>query len=115
VFLAFQGGGARGISHVGGLAAINALDLTIDAVVSMTGSTGSTSAGIEDTTMLLVRMKSGLLVEVAESFNTPHAHTGLEIHGTQGSIVAEDVLLQLGAGSVLSKWTAGAKPCRWNR
>jgi 1,5-anhydro-D-fructose reductase (1,5-anhydro-D-mannitol-forming) len=72
----------------------------IDAVVSMTGSTGSTSPGIEDTTMLLVRMKSGLLVEVAESFNTPHARTGLEIHGTRGSIVAEDVLLQRGAGSV---------------
>jgi NTE family protein len=32
VFLAFQGGGARGISHVGGLAAINELDLKIEGV-----------------------------------------------------------------------------------
>jgi 1,5-anhydro-D-fructose reductase (1,5-anhydro-D-mannitol-forming) len=72
----------------------------IASVVCLTGSTGSTSAGIEDTTMLVVKMKSGLLVEVVESFNTPHAHTGLEIHGTKGSLIAEDVLLQNGGGKV---------------
>ncbi|WP_186095806.1 patatin-like phospholipase family protein [Burkholderia gladioli] len=32
VFLAFQGGGARGISHVGGLAAINALGMKVEGV-----------------------------------------------------------------------------------
>jgi 1,5-anhydro-D-fructose reductase (1,5-anhydro-D-mannitol-forming) len=75
-------------------------DDEIGSVVCLTGTTGSTSAGIEDTTMLVVKMKSGLLVEVVESFNTPHAHTGLEIHGTKGSLIAEDVLLQNGGGNV---------------
>ena len=75
-------------------------DEDVSSVMCLTDSTGSTAPGIEDTVMLLVRMSSGLLVEVAESFNTPHARTSLEIHGTAGSLIAEDVLLQKGVGNV---------------
>ena len=75
-------------------------DEEISSVMCLTDSTGSTAHGIEDTAMLLVRMTNGLLVEIAESFNTPHARTSLEIHGTAGSLIAEDVLLQKGVGSV---------------
>ena len=77
-----------------------AFDDDISSVMCLTDSTGSTANGIEDTAMLLVRMTSGLLVEIAESFNTAHARTSLEIHGTAGSLIAEDVLLQKGVGSV---------------
>jgi 1,5-anhydro-D-fructose reductase (1,5-anhydro-D-mannitol-forming) len=75
-------------------------DDDLDAIACMTGSTGSTSPDVEDNAMLMVRMKSGLMVQIAESFNTPHAHTKLEIHGTQASLIAEDVLLQKGGGTV---------------
>jgi 1,5-anhydro-D-fructose reductase (1,5-anhydro-D-mannitol-forming) len=75
-------------------------DEDIDSITCVTGNSGSTSVGIEDTTMWVAKLKSGRLVEVMESFNTPHAHTSLEIHGTEASLVAKDVLLQKGQGTI---------------
>jgi 1,5-anhydro-D-fructose reductase (1,5-anhydro-D-mannitol-forming) len=69
-------------------------------VVALTGATGVAQAGLPDTAMIAARMKSGLLLQIGESFSIAHADTSLEIHGTRGSILANDVLMQRGGGTV---------------
>ncbi len=54
-------------------------------------------------------MQSGLLVQIGESFNVGHADTSLEIHGTEGSILANDVLMQRGGGTVTLRRGSGTQ------
>lgn len=61
---------------------------------------GDRGIAAEQTTQASIRMKSGLLVSTVESFSTPDARTSLEIHGQDGSLVAQDVLLQTGIGTL---------------
>ena len=75
-------------------------DEDIESVSCLTSNSGSTAEGIEDTTMWTAKLTSGRLVQVTESFNTPHARTSVEIHGTEGSLIATDVLLQPGQGVI---------------
>jgi 1,5-anhydro-D-fructose reductase (1,5-anhydro-D-mannitol-forming) len=69
-------------------------------VVAMTAATGIAQGGLADTAMIVARMQSGLLVQIGESFSIAHADTSLEIHGTDGAILARDVLMQRGGGTV---------------
>ncbi|WP_186168259.1 patatin-like phospholipase family protein [Burkholderia gladioli] len=55
VFLVFQGGGARGIAHVGGLAAVNELDLDIAGVAG-------TSAGAIMAALVAARYRADQLL-----------------------------------------------------
>ena len=57
-------------------------------------------AGVEDSCMSVWRMPSGAMVMSHESFTHPFAGTGLEIHGTGGSIVATGVMTQQPVGSI---------------
>ncbi len=57
-------------------------------------------SGIEDGAMTIMRMPSGALVQSHESFVVPFAGTGLEIHGTKGSIFARGVMTQQPIGEV---------------
>ena len=75
-------------------------DEGIDSISCLTSNSGSTAEGIEDTTMWVAKLASGRLVQVTESFNTPHARTSVEIHGAEASLIATDVLLQRGQGSI---------------
>lgn len=61
---------------------------------------GGMSTGIEDGSMTIMRMPSGALVQSHESFVVPHAGTGLEVHGTRGSIFAKGVMTQQPVGEV---------------
>lgn len=55
---------------------------------------------VEDEAMSVWRYPSGLLAYTHESFATPHAGDGLEIHGSEGSIIAESVMTQQPVGRV---------------
>ena len=55
---------------------------------------------IEDGAMTIMRMPSGALVQSHESFVVPFAGTGLEVHGTKGSIFARGVMTQCSVGDV---------------
>jgi 1,5-anhydro-D-fructose reductase (1,5-anhydro-D-mannitol-forming) len=70
-------------------------------VVGLTGSTGVAEGELADTALIAVRMRSGLLVQIGESFSIAHADTSLEIHGTEGALLASDVLMQRGGGTVM--------------
>lgn len=55
---------------------------------------------VEDEAMSIWRYPSGLLAYTHESFATPHAGDGLEIHGSDGSIIADSVMTQQPVGKV---------------
>ena len=57
-------------------------------------------AGLEDGVMAVVRFRSGLIAQLHDAFTVRHAGTGLEVHGTDGSIIARDVMTQQPIGSI---------------
>ncbi len=56
--------------------------------------------GVEDSAMSVWAMPSGAMVFSHESFTHPFAANGLEVHGTEGSIVARGVLSQEPLGEI---------------
>ena len=57
-------------------------------------------AGVEDSVMAVWSMPSGAMVMAHESFTHPFAGSGLEVHGTEGSIFARGVMTQLPVGEI---------------
>lgn len=56
--------------------------------------------GVEDSAMSVWAMPSGAMVFSHESFTHPFAASGLEVHGTEGSILARGVLSQEPKGEI---------------
>ena len=57
-------------------------------------------AGVEDSVMSVWTMPSGAMVMAHESFTHRFAGSGLEVHGTEGSIFARGVMTQLPVGEI---------------
>ncbi|KZM51800.1 Gfo/Idh/MocA family oxidoreductase [Labrenzia sp. OB1] len=57
--------------------------------------------GVEDSVMSVWSMPSGAMVESHESFTHPFAGTGIEFHGTKGSVFARNVMTQEPVGEVV--------------
>jgi 1,5-anhydro-D-fructose reductase (1,5-anhydro-D-mannitol-forming) len=76
------------------------------AVVAMSAATGL-GQGVEDSAMSVWEMPSGAMVFAHESFTHRYAGSGLEIHGTEGSIRARGVMTQRPAGEVTLVTEAG--------
>lgn len=55
---------------------------------------------VEDEAMSVWRYPSGVLAYTHESFATPHAGHGIEIHGSEGSLFGESVMSQQPVGTV---------------
>ncbi|MBX9469087.1 MAG: Gfo/Idh/MocA family oxidoreductase [Rhizobium sp.] len=70
----------------------------ISVVAQMTSS--GLGEGVEDSAMSVWTMPSGAMVMSHESFTHPFAGSGLEVHGTEGSIFARDVMTQNPIGSI---------------
>ena len=68
-------------------------------VVAMTAVAGL-GAGVEDNVMSIWAMPSGAQVMAHESFTHGFAGTGIEIHGTEGSIFARNVMTGRPVGEV---------------
>jgi len=68
-------------------------------VVAMMASSGM-GQGVEDSVMSVWTMPSGAMVMAHESFTHPFAGSGLEVHGTEGSIFATGVMTQAPVGEV---------------
>ncbi len=68
-------------------------------VVAQSGVSGM-GQGVEDSVMSAWMMPSGAMVMAHESFTHMHAGTGLEVHGTEGSVFARGVMTQLPVGEV---------------
>ncbi|WP_112311804.1 Gfo/Idh/MocA family protein [Pseudogemmobacter bohemicus] len=70
--------------------------------VSVVGamSASGMGQGVEDSAMSVWQMASGAMVQSHESFTHPFAGSGLEIHGSEGSIFATGVMTQKPLGRV---------------
>src|ERR1700736_5478528 len=77
-----------------------ALDDDALEVVALSGQQGLSQSGLEDAVMGVIRFRSGLLAQFHDAFTIKNALTGLEIHGTEGSLIAEDVMTQEPQGRV---------------
>lgn len=76
-------------------------------VVAQLQEAGMGKAGLEDGAMSVVRFGSGLIAQLHEAFTIRHAGTGVEVHGTEGSLVAQGVLTQRSVGEVTLRTAAG--------
>jgi 1,5-anhydro-D-fructose reductase (1,5-anhydro-D-mannitol-forming) len=76
--------------------------------VAMAQSAGMAAAEeLEDGAMSVVRFESGLLAQLHEAFTVRFAGTGFEVHGSEGSLIARDVMTQRPAGEVILRTAAG--------
>lgn len=68
-------------------------------IVAQVASSGM-AQGVEDSAMSVWTMPSGAMVMTHESFTHPFAGSGLEVHGTTGSIFARGVMTQKPVGGI---------------
>lgn len=61
---------------------------------------GMGRAGLEDAVMGVLRFKSGVIAQFHDGFTTKFAETGLEVHGTEGSLIGRNVMTQRPVGTV---------------
>jgi 1,5-anhydro-D-fructose reductase (1,5-anhydro-D-mannitol-forming) len=69
-------------------------------VTAMTASQGMGRAGLEDAVMGVMRFEKGTIAQFHDAFTAPHAYTGFEEHGTEGSLYGRDVMTQRPTGTV---------------
>lgn len=77
--------------------------------VGMAHRGGMAEGGLEDGAMAILRFANGTVAQLHEAFTVKHAGTGIEIHGTAGSIVGRDVMSQRPAGEVLLRNESGER------
>ena len=63
--------------------------------------------GVADGVMAVLRLDNGVLAQLHAAFTVAHAGTGIEIHGTSGSLIGRDVMTQRPGGEVLLRNGAG--------
>ncbi|TIN67671.1 MAG: gfo/Idh/MocA family oxidoreductase, partial [Mesorhizobium sp.] len=63
-------------------------------ISAFTQSAGMAGGGLEDGAMCIWRFKSGVIAQSHEGFTTKFAGIGFEVHGSEGSLIATDVMTQ---------------------
>lgn len=61
---------------------------------------GMGKAGLEDAVMGVLRFQNGVIAQFHDGFTTRFAETGLEVHGTDGSLIGRNVMTQRPIGTV---------------
>lgn len=84
-------------------------------VSCFTQSAGMAGSGLEDGAMCIWRFKSGVIAQSHEGFTTKFAGTGFEVHGSEGSLIASDVMTQKPVGSVLLRTAEGEEELSFDR
>ena len=69
-------------------------------VTALMATQGMGTGPVEDAVMGVMRFESGLLAQFHDAFTIGHAGTGLQIHGTEGSLFAKDVMTQQPIGQL---------------
>ena len=64
-------------------------------------SHGMGQHGLADGVMGALRFRGGVLAQLHDTFTVAHASTGLEVHGTDGSLLGRDVMTQAPRGEVV--------------
>jgi 1,5-anhydro-D-fructose reductase (1,5-anhydro-D-mannitol-forming) len=68
--------------------------------VALSQQAGMAEGGLEDGVMAAVRFENNALAQLHDAFTVKFAGTGMEIHGSEGSIVGRDVMTQRPIGRV---------------
>jgi 1,5-anhydro-D-fructose reductase (1,5-anhydro-D-mannitol-forming) len=68
---------------------------------------GMGKAGLEDAVMGVLRFRKGVIAQFHDGFTTKFAETGLEVHGTDGSLIGRNVMTQRAAGTVTLRDASG--------
>lgn len=68
---------------------------------------GMGKAGLEDAVMGVLRFENGLIAQFHDGFTTKFAETGLEVHGTEGSLIGRNVMTQRPIGTVTLRDASG--------
>jgi 1,5-anhydro-D-fructose reductase (1,5-anhydro-D-mannitol-forming) len=76
-------------------------------VTGIAQQAGMASQGLEDGVMAVLRFDNGVIAQLHDAFTVKHAATGLEVHGTEGSIIARNVMTQRPIGEVSLRNGAG--------
>lgn len=71
-----------------------------DEATAFSAQQGMASAGLADAVMGVIRFRSGLLAQFHDAFTVRHATTGVEVHGSDGSLYAENVMTQRPIGRI---------------
>ncbi|NKN37226.1 Gfo/Idh/MocA family oxidoreductase [Agrobacterium sp. a22-2] len=69
-------------------------------VTAFSQSAGMGRSGLEDGVMGVIRFQSGLIAQFHDAFTVKYAETGFEVHGSEGSLIARNVMTQKPIGSV---------------
>ena len=69
-------------------------------VTARTHNHGMAGAAMEDAAMGIWEFPSGVMAYTHEGFTLPHAKNGLELHGSDASLYAEDVMTQQPKGRI---------------
>ena len=73
----------------------------VEEVTAFSAQQGMGAGDIEDGVMGVMRFKGGALAQFHDAFTIGHTSTGFQVHGTEGSIHAEDCMTQTPKGRVL--------------
>ena len=84
-------------------------------VTAMSQSAGMAAPGIEDGVMGVTRFKSGVIAQNHDAFTIGFAGTGFEVHGSEGSLIARDVMTQRPIGTVVLRSRAGEEALEFDR
>ena len=77
------------------------LDSEVEDVIARSATQGLANGGMEDAVMGVMYFRHGVLAQFHDAFTVKHAPTGLEIHGTEGSLFAVNVMTQDPVGRVV--------------
>jgi 1,5-anhydro-D-fructose reductase (1,5-anhydro-D-mannitol-forming) len=76
-------------------------------VTAMTTSGSMGNAGLSDGVMGIIRFDNGVLAQIHDAFTVPFAHTGLEVHGSEGSLFGREVMTQRPVGELTLRTARG--------
>lgn len=68
--------------------------------IALSQAGGMGKAGLEDAVMGVLRFRNGVIAQFHDGFTTKFAETGLEVHGTEGSLIGRNVMTQRAVGTV---------------
>ncbi|MBV8377470.1 MAG: Gfo/Idh/MocA family oxidoreductase [Verrucomicrobia bacterium] len=77
------------------------LDSEVEDVIARSATQGLATGGMEDAVMGVMYFQDGVLAQFHDAFTIKHAPTGLEVHGTEGSLFAVNVMTQDPVGRVV--------------
>ena len=80
--------------------------------VAVSQQAGMAESGLEDGVMAVLRFDNNVLAQLHDAFTVKFADTGLEVHGSEGSILGRDVMTQRPIGLVTLRNAQGETEVR---